>query len=251
MSHPHGKAGNSLMPHAKYNLYRIDDILIKIGWFFLIVFLIFAFVFLAGLAKNWPYGYSTRRLVGTIAFGIPAAGFLVAGQTIRRRERRAVAVWQKLEMAVEVSASDLEAATGYDRLTIAEALLLINRRGNAFYVWDRQTDMIVDGRLRKKTVLVESCPSCGSGINQAFPLAATEPPACPYCGKHLAAERWNGLKEKTLEKIGQDADRTKTAVTHPEITEFRMPTFLLLLFLFWPAALVYALRRNAMGKIFK
>lgn len=224
------------MKDRRHNLLRIDDVLIKIGLLFL-----FAFIYVLVIDTN---GIDQTRLLLTLLFGLPAVAFLVAGYRARRRERRALSIWKKLDLASDVAAADLLGATGYTRPQLEDALLLINRRGDAFYVWDRESDRIVDGRLRTATVIVENCPGCGSGINKSFPVSAG-PPVCPWCGKALAAERWNELKEQAFARI--ENSRQQPAGPAPAaLTPFRLSTFILLIIFFWPAAVIYATRRNTL-----
>lgn len=229
------------MKDKRHNLLRIDDILIKIGLLFL-----GAFIYVLVIDTN---GIDQTRLLIALLFGLPALAFLVAGYRARRRERRALSIWKKLDLASDVAVSDLLGATGYTRPQLEDALLLINQRGEGFYVWDRDSDRIVDGRLRSATVVVEACPGCGSGINKAFPVSAG-PPVCPWCGKALAAERWNELKEQAFARI-ENSRQQPAGLPPAALTPFRLSTFILLIIVFWPAAIAYAMRRNALSGLYK
>ena len=223
------------MNDRRHNLLRIDDILIKMGFVFLVPCIYVLVIDTDGIDQT--------RLLLSLLFGLPAVAFLVAGYRARRRERRALSVWKKLDLASDVAASDLLGATGYTRPQLEDALLLINRRGEGFYVWDRESDRIVDGRLRAATIVVESCPGCGSGINKTFPVSAG-PPVCPYCGKALAPERWNELKEQALARI--ENSRQQPAALPLSLSPFRLSNFITIIIFFWPAAVIYATRRNTL-----
>ena len=239
------------MDGERYNLYRIDDVLIKVGYVFLLLFILTGGTALSAMLKQPSPDRSDTLFVATASLFIPAALFLMIGYHFRAKEQVAAAILHKMELAQEAPVADLMASTGYGRRTVEWALLLINRRGLGYYVLDRGSDRIIDGRLQKKMVLVDRCDRCGSGISRSFPASQEEPPKCPYCGTAVAADRWKEMRRTVLEGIkDQDirdsvqAGAGQGAPAAPGARkDFSLPVFILLLFIFWPAAVVYAVAK--------
>jgi hypothetical protein len=233
------------MNNADFNIYRIDDIFIKIGYGCLILFILIGGTIVFKMAKSEALINPDSMYVGAIMFGVPALIFLAAGYSVRRREKTAVSVWRTLEMSPEVPARDLMAGTGFNRSCIEKALLTINRQGRGLYVWDRDSDTIVDVRLRQGMIMVENCDRCGARIGKKFPVSLDRAPQCPYCGNPLNMDRWNELKRNFIDDMkSRDmlTDR-QAAAGQPAGRQaaFSKPLFVILLLLFWPAALIYAL----------
>jgi hypothetical protein len=235
------------MNEADLNIYRIDDIFIKVGYGCLVFFVLIGGTMISAMAQGKPLVNSGSMYFGVVMFGLPAALFLAIGYSVRRREKTAATVWRKLETASEVAARDLVAGTGFSRGRVEKALATINSRGRGFYVWNRDTDLIADVRLRQGMMLVENCDRCGARIGEKFLLNLERVPECPYCGNPLNMDRWNDLKRKVIDDI---KDRTMKDDRQAAIDQtagrkfsFSTPLFFILLLLFWPAALIYALVR--------
>jgi hypothetical protein len=229
------------------NIFRVDDIFIKVGYVCLVFFVLIGGTMISAMAQGKPPFNSGSMCFGVVMFGVPAVLFLATGYAVRRREKTAATVWRKLETASEVAARDLMAGTGFSRGRVEKALLTINSRGRGFYVWDRDTDLIADVRLRQGMMLVENCTRCGARIGGKFPVTLERVPECPYCGNPLNMDRWNDLKRKVIDDIkGRTMIDDRTAAvdqTAGRKLSFSKPIFVILLLLFWPAALIYALVR--------
>lgn len=221
----------------KKDIYKIDNLLINIGRIVLVISLL-----------NVGCSASADTLdndLPSLLIALSAAmSLLVTGSFIRRRENQIIAIWNILEHSTEVPVEELVHNTGFDRAFIQHALLLINRRGNAYYVWDKKNDVIVDGRLRTTLLAIPKCDNCGATINQTMTLDASQRPTCFYCGKAASTHQINQLKSEAIDKIRQKA---------PPIEKnkgFSIWVFLLLLIIFWPAAVGYALwKADVMQKL--
>jgi len=158
---------------------------------------------------------------------------LVCGYYVRRQENRALTVWGILEHAIEVRAVDLCTSTGLSRDELRKVLAVVNAQPGAFYVWDGASDTIVDGRLRKRSVHVDKCSTCGATVSTTMTLELAEAPACTYCGGPVTTgEQIRRMREETLGSI-----RDAPASGKP----FSLWIFLLLLLFFWPLAIAYAM----------
>lgn len=221
----------------KKNIYKIDDLLINIGRFLLVISLL-----------STGCSMSTQTL-GTdwesllISFSA-AISLLIVGKFIRHRENQIIAIWNILEHSTEVSVQELMQNTGFDRNFIQEALLLINRRGSAYYVWDKKSGIIVDGRLRTTLLAMPKCDNCGATVNQTMTLDFSQRPSCFYCGKAVSTQQINTLKAEAIDKIRL----TSTAET---TKSFSLWVFILLFVIFWPAAVGYALWKANVVKKFR
>jgi hypothetical protein len=159
---------------------------------------------------------------------------VAAGAFLHRQENRAVVMWNFLAEGVEVSVQDLCVSTSIDRDLIPATLALINAQPGAHYVWDRGSDAIVDGRLRNRFVVLERCGNCGAHVDARIPLDLTVSPVCQYCGADASREDINRLKRDALLAIRAEKIPGKA----PPFSPF---AFIVLLLVFWPGALLYAL----------
>lgn len=216
------------MSVSKKEIHRIDNWLIRCGW------LAFASLLFANACTDSFDGRSLAMLVFDWRFFAVALGgmfCLVIGYVIRGRENRVLAVWNILEHATEVSVAELQRSTGFTRTFIDKAVRIINRQPGAYYVFDDANDTIVDGRMRSAVVVVDHCGACGAPVNTRVSLDLPVPPACPHCAGPVLSADMNQLK---LERV--DALRAQCAAR----SKFSVLLFIVLLFLFWPAAIVYA-----------
>jgi hypothetical protein len=236
------------MNEDRYNIYSIDDILIKVGYVFLSLFILTGGTAVSNMVKGATPDQSEMLYTAALMLFLPAMIFLLIGYIFRGKERVAAAIMHKMEITPEVSVADLMKSSGISRRAVERALLLINRRGIGYYILEGESDRIVDGRLYRTMVLVDRCERCGSAISQSFPVSQTEPPLCPYCGTPVGFERWNDMRNRAFEDIRkQDAPSIQTgnlpqtlAASADSRKTFSKPVFILLLLFFWPAAIIYA-----------
>lgn len=234
------------------NIYTIDDTLIRAGY----VFLVFSLLGVAALARNWATIPDEKKPVSATlvaAAAIPTAIFLTMGYLFRKRERIIASILGRLELALETSIQSLMASTGHSRAAVEHAVDVINRRNLGFYVWDRNSGVIADARLNRTMVSVDSCAHCGSKIGTTFPALASEIPECPYCGTPLDVSHWNALKFKAIESIKNEKQPT-AGVNGPgprggaAAQDFSIGLFVILLMLFWPGAVIYAVVKYNGGR---
>ena len=205
----------------KKEIHKIDNHLIRFGWIALVVALLMV------------------RADPEPAFWIAlSAGvvMLAVGYVVRHKEKRVVTVWNILEHATEVSMAELTASTGLSRPFVHEAIAVINAQPGAYYVWNRATDTVVDGRLRARVVMFETCGSCGARVAERLTLDASEVPICEYCGRPVSSEDIGRLKLDALRALREE-DRARGK-------GFSTVLFIVLLIVFWPAAVGYALWKS-------
>ncbi len=236
------------MNEDRYNIYGIDDILIKAGYVFLALFILTGGTAVSNMVKGASPDQSEKLYTAALMLFLPAMVFLLIGYSFRRKEQVTSAIMHKMKITPEAPVADLMKSSGISRRAVEQALLLINRRGLGYYILEGEPEKIIDGRLHRTMVLVDRCDSCGSAISQSFPASQAALPLCPYCGTPVGIDRWNDMRNRALEDIRkQDAPSNQTgniapmqAVSAPARKTFSLPVFILLLLFFWPAAIIYA-----------
>jgi len=233
------------------DLYRIDDLLLRAGAVgFLLVLAVSAGVVVVALATA-QIAESTGRIepglaalvhhapVLTPAFLCPFA-LLAAGFAMRRREKRIAAVWRLLQHNAEISVAGLIANSDFRRRDLDRAVRFLNNRGLGHYLWDRETDTIQDARLRSSSLHVEKCDGCGAEIALDVPVGFREVPRCPHCCDLVDVDALERRRREALEALrAEHRPAPRSAGTRPT-PAFSIAVFLVLLFVFWPAAVGYA-----------
>ena len=214
----------------KRDIHKIDNYLIRCGWLSLTAALLSSGCTPDG-ATALGYGWFTWAAFGA---GLP---LLLAGYTIRRKERRVLAVWNILDQVTEAPVEELIRNTGLSRQFIQESLGIINAQPNAYYVWNPDTDVVVDGRLRTRVFVVDHCANCGASVSLRLTLELSELPTCSHCASPVMDEDWNRLKLDALREIREAGTKG---------SEFSVGLFIVLLIVFWPAALGYALWKSGL-----
>ena len=221
------------------DLLRLDDFMFRGAKGGAVLVALGAFVALA-----WPPGAAISR--GAVFAGVGFAALapiamLLAGLALRDRERRAVGLVKLIERHVEVSADDLLANSNFSASTLATAIRDLNSSGRHHVVWDRRTNLIQDGWLRRSRLHVESCASCGTKISIDVALHEASAARCPSCDAPLDAREIDEEKQAVMAQISERARARPIPVdTRPR---FSIPIFLLLLILCWPLAIFYAVKR--------
>jgi hypothetical protein len=227
----------------KFDVYKIDNFMVKAGYIFLFVFGILAYPEFSELVNEGTFNREKAAML--LFFGAGAAAMLAIGYRYRIIENRVNAVLKIVTIASEVSITDVMQSTGFTREQIQEAIIIINNRLPFYYVIDGRSDLISDGRLRTKTARVETCSGCGVPIKEDFPISRENPPACPSCGTPLAPDRWNALKREAIKEI---RDTGASIVSGNPLPDFSWPVFVLLMIFFWPAGMIYFIAKYYRGK---
>ena len=235
---------------AKQNIYKIDDILIKLGYLFLIntiipvlsgVLLIIA---IAPFVSSDDMSEEKKDSLVATAFmiihpfifvnGVIA---LIIGYKFRNKEKKIIQIWQALQHTGETNVTDLCVSHGFDRKFVLENLKHINRQNNTYFIFDSKADKIVDGKLKTEYLVVEKCPGCGNTIDQKVTLDLAETPKCKYCSTAISVDHLNDLKQKVLQE--------REAITQSNAPKkFNNIVFLILVVTCWPVAIIYFLKKQ-------
>jgi hypothetical protein len=220
---------------ARPNLLKIDDVLLRAARTVGLLWLLASTIGL-GLVVNAGSTLLGPGLLALVAGSAPL-GLLIAGLKLRRRENRAWALHRLVDDHVEIPASDLLRDSDFTAKSLGRAIRDLNNAGASFVVWDREADVVQDGRLRRTLVEIEVCGSCSAKVSLSLRIGDVRAARCPYCHDPLRAE---GLLEEKARLIDElDADPA-TARPDPR-SSFSLPIFVVLTIVFWPLAVGYAL----------
>lgn len=187
----------------------------------------------AGVSQGFVFAMACFAAIGPVAM-------LLFGLALRGRERRAVGLLRLMENHVEVSADDLLANSDFSPTTLETAIRDLNSSGRRHVVWDRRTNLIQDGWLRRTRLHVEACASCGTKISIDVALHEAAAARCPSCDAPLDVREVDEEKHAVMEEISERA-RPRPEPVAPR-QRLSIPIFLVLLVVCWPIALLYAAR---------
>ncbi len=232
------------------NLYRIDDVLLRAGA------IAGVFAMLVGNAavntlKSSGFD-STALLALVLAIACPLT-LLGAGYLVRRRERLVVDLWRLIEAHGEVSVAHLCRMSSFTHGQLRAAVRRINRRGRALLVWDEVSGTIRAGKRIERQALThsEGCESCGATVNVEVHTRHRDGYRCPYCNGGLDSERINTLldrlhvseREQALQPRAEHPSPVPLAVPVRQGSRLNLLVFIVLLVVFWPGAVIYALHK--------
>lgn len=195
------------------------------------------------VALAWPEGAALSRgaVAGIVALSALApVSMLVLGLALRRREQLATALLRLMEHHVEVDARDLLANSEFTASTLDTAIRDLHSAGLRHIVWDRKTNLLQDGWLRRSRLHIESCASCGTKIAMDVALHEAAAARCPSCNAPLDARDVDEAKQSMMAEISERA-RPQPVPVAPGMP-FSIPIFCLLLVVCWPLALLYAMK---------
>ena len=224
---------------ASPNLLTLDDFLLKGSVTSAILVVIAGF-----LGWQLPSELRGSDLSFFLSVGFSAlapVAMAIMGFALRERERRALALMKLVDRQVELVAEDLLANSEFTRSTLALAIRDLNSSGVRHVVWDHREGLIQDGRLRQSRLHIETCPSCGVKISVDVALHGAAAVHCPSCDSTLDAREIDEEKQAVIADL---ADRAVPRTLRVELptSRFSWPLFTVLLVVFWPVALLYALR---------
>jgi hypothetical protein len=161
------------------------------------------------------------------------------GYFYRSREKKIISVWNALDHSGEARVGDMSLNLGLPREFILKHLKDINAQTNAAFTYDSRSDKIINNKLLTEFLVLVDCVSCGNKINQKVSLDLSNPPRCNYCGTGVPADHLNKLKQEVIQNI-------QVAAAAPVVSEFSVGIFVVLLIVFWPAAVIYVIKKKVM-----
>lgn len=232
---------------AKPNLFWMDEVLLK-GASGMGAALLLALLGLAAMDESTRAALPTWSKLTLASMTIAPIAMAIVGRQIRKRDQRASSLSWLLENEVEVSANELIRNSDWTAETLDRAVRDLNNAAVAHLIWDRQTGWIQDGRLRRSVATIDQCDACSAKVAAEVMVGSLRGFECPYCGAGLGDGRIFEERARIVDALESDRSLS-TPVTRPfsaPESSFSIGVFLLLLFFFWPAAILYAVKaRNA------
>jgi hypothetical protein len=227
------------------NLLKIDDLLLKAGWWLALAWLLGSTIGIA-IALDAEEGLA-RTNAFILAFASAPIGLWIAGFKLRQREHRAWSLYRMVDDHVEIPASDLLRNSDLTAETLSRAIRDLNNAGVAFLVWDRKANLIQDGRLRSARIQVEDCGACGAKVSLNLRIGDIASARCPYCHDPLGAERLMEEKAQLVDELDTDPEIMSARNSPP--SNFSIPIFAILTLFFWPLAIGYAFWKWRAGEL--
>lgn len=227
----------------KGNLSRLDNLLIHSGLALLVLAIV---VGLPLLRYELAMGSSLDSMKSILTIFAAPLALLGVGVILRQREARIEAIWREVWTHGEVPVAALLEMSGFTPTQLDKALARINRRADARLRWDESTGKVVDtGRgLQGHFAHSGQCAGCGASVS--VNVTAHMDPGdvqCKYCSRAVDSEVINELQAHLLERASARGDTAQAQLYGNASMPFNLPTFVVLLAIFWPAAFAYAIWR--------
>ena len=155
--------------------------------------------------------------------------FLFSGLTataygiyLRNNEKKLLAVANSLHNSREILVDDLAFSLDLDSEYIIDSLKTINKMEHSDFLYDANSRIIVDAKLKQTLSVNEACPGCSKQNHITIALDLTEElPQCSHCGKPYTIETLNQIKHKHLLK-GQHDLNNFMKISENNITLLRL-----------------------------
>ncbi len=234
------------MTNSIDNLYRIDDVLIKGGYWLLVlaVFVTYGMIMDKSIGL-WP-------TAGLLAYGLLLLApvlMLISGYKVRRQETRTVDLWRVLRAHRSMSIRELCETTGFSAAQLREAVNLLNRKVVAGLTVDEQAGVVRHSIDVPHSAVAHTqrCESCGASVVVSVgPNTRPEDLSCTYCQGALKSHAITELQLRLREPVGfasLDPAQYASLATPHRTKSFNLVWFILLMMFFWPAGIYYAVSR--------
>jgi hypothetical protein len=230
-------------------LFRMDDFLLK-GAAYLGLGL-GAFALVAASVKSTSGSGNSLPMAPLLAVAIAPIAMGFVGLQIRRREKRALALWRLIDREVEISSRDLLRDSDWTTPHLDRAIRDLNNAGVAYVVWDRKSQVVQNGRLRRSSLVVDECQSCGGKLSIKVTIGSPSAARCPYCDDPIDVALIAQEKARLIDELEVDRPESEATRSTPMgAGNFSVFIFLLLFGVFWPAALWYCFKhRNSLAEL--
>jgi len=224
---------------------RIDSLFITIGTIVTLISvlsIIFSAWFFFQISGEYIPGFPAPSFPSVkLFFAVNGIILLTVGIVFRKQEKKIIRIWDALDTTGEARVNELAVSLGLSRDFVLKHLRTINMQPGAYYVWDEKSDKIIDGR---------SLSSCWCRIVRDAATPSMQKfhfPNPQLLNAVTAALLFLHLKTSTnIEKTYQHRKDIllNRPVVHPPQKEVNWVVFVILVFVFWPAALIYLVSRR-------
>jgi hypothetical protein len=166
---------------------------------------------------------------------------ILAGVRMRRREHELFEVWKALKPTLSLPLRQLLQRTGQSEGVLKENLVRLSQRGWADLQYHPETGRVFDARLSAYSLSLSYCPQCNEPANARMLADLNNIPICPGCMNAYDASFLEAQKKDLVERLVAESSRRMQG--HPMDGDFSLGRYALLVLLFPPFALSYALTR--------
>ena len=262
-----------VMDAQHHSLTGIDEILIRSGSILGAIVLVALFT---GAARTLVYVMPLWSFPFLALIAVAPIALLLAGFGLRLRDHRLYDLWRAVKSHGEISIQELCQITDLNQNELRQAVGLLNKKATAGLIWDSHLGTVrhIDAPTGRILSHSEDCSSCGAAVAiEIKAVSRLRDLGCPYCGGGLDAAAINGLRAQLIEDQTHDIKSPTTSSTassapRPTVpnpvaakqpspaaahqsstTPFNLAIFAVLLLLFWPGAVWYAMSRAKSGQI--
>ena len=204
------------------------------------------------IRRSPPPRFSLRFSRGEqyfFAAALAPISMIVIGGFLRRRNRRAQRVGSLLRHTLETDVGELLRHTKFTRAQVEAAVSQLNNQGAGFFVWNRDSDTIEDGRLGSTFLHIERCESCGASIGLRVKASLKVVPRCSYCGSAVSThDHLNALKQEAMSTLRSSDATALDAARRGANQPMSIWLFVFLIILCWPAAIAYAVYKSTANR---
>ena len=234
------------MTNSIENLYRIDDVLIKGGYWLLVLAAFVTYgLFNDASIGTWP----PMGQVGYVLLLLAPILMLFTGYNVRRQEVRTVDLWRVMRAHRSMPIRELCETTGFNATQLRAAVNLLNRKVVAGLTVDEQAGVVRHRADTPQSAVAHTqrCESCGASVVVSVgPNTRPEELSCTYCHGALKSQDITELQLRLREPLGIGAlgSAQHAPLAQPETGKsFNLVWFILLMMFFWPAGIYYAVSR--------
>lgn len=225
------------------NFYKIDEILLFVGWSLVVLLTPIGLVLFFDLTGADSISKFISRLFLFLFVSLPPFVIIGIGRHFRKKDKKLNQFANLLETAPEIDVYDILKTTGMGIPEIQSGIKRIEELGVGFYELDLEQNKVYDKRLKSQYILVEQCPNCGATLGKKFLLILDTVPTCEYCKVPFQMDYWNQLKQESIESIAKN-NLEKYRIEMSDNGQINLQVFFLLLFTFWPLAIFYLIYRD-------
>ncbi len=227
----------------KGNLSRLDNLLMHSGLALLALAVVLG---LPLLRYELAMGNSLSSMWQILLIFAAPLALLAAGIVVRQREARLEAILREVSVYGEVPVASLLEMSGLSLQQLDTALQRINRRATAQLRLDEKAGKVIDTGCGLQSQFAHSAQCAGCGASVSVNVTAHMDPGevrCHYCSRAIDSKVVEELQSELLEHASARGVSVLTQLRRNELVRFNLPVFVVLLALFWPGAIAYAIWR--------
>ncbi len=222
------------------SITSLDDRLLRAG----AAFIVAAFA-LFGLYLQADGDRSVLLLAWFVCAFAVGLSLLVFGFVARRREKKCVGLWRLMQTHPDVELSLYLQQSGNTLSDVQKATRTINDSGAGLVVVDTVNDRLYDNRLNSNENITFKCHNCGASSTSSVGLFEGMSVVCQYCEAPAENGQIPQSSNRHESLIKSNTERMSLLLQSGQHQgKINLPLLIFLLFIFWPAAIVYIIKVN-------